>query len=217
MAYVPAADTCWMFLVRHAATPNNLATPPLVQGCASDPSLNEAGRAQANHTAAFLADQPISFAYASPLRRALETATIIGRPHELTPLPCPPLHEVDVGRWEGRSWSAIERAEPEAFRLFRQDPATYGYGGGENLEQVCRRALPAALDIMRRHLGSIVLVAGHNVVNRVLLASWMNLPLAKARGIEQDNCGVNVIRFRHGQAHVVTLNAAFHLPPPGAS
>ena len=77
--------------------------------------------------------------------------------------------------------------------------------------QVRERALPAALEILRRHLGSVVLVAGHNVVNRVLLATWMHVPLAKARGIEQDNCGVNVIRFRRDSAHVLTLNAAFHL------
>ena len=141
----------------------------------------------------------------------METAAIIGRPHGVTPLPCPALHEVDVGRWEGRSWPAIEQAEPEAFRLFQQDPATFAYAGGENLEQVWRPALPVALEILRRHLGSVLLVAGHNVVNRVLLASWMNVPLANARGIEQDNCGVNVIRFRDGRAQVLTLNAAFHL------
>lgn len=64
---------------------------------------------------------------------------------------------------------------------------------------------------MRRHVGSVVLVAGHNVVNRVLLASWMHIPLAKARSIEQDNCGLNVIRFRQDRVHVLTLNAAFHL------
>jgi broad specificity phosphatase PhoE len=141
----------------------------------------------------------------------METAALIGRPHGLTPLPCPSLQEVNVGHWEGQSWPAIARAEPEAYRLFQQDPAAHGYAGGENLEQVCRRALPAALEIMRRHVGSVVLVAGHNVVNRVLLASWMNIPLAKARSIEQDNCGLNVIRFRQDHVHVLTLNTAFHL------
>lgn len=211
MAYVPTADECLLILVRHAATPNNTAVPPLVQGCASDPPLHDAGRAQAARTAAYLTDQPIRYAYASPLRRAMETATIIGRPHHLTPLPCPALREVDVGQWEGRSWPDIASAEPEAYRLFQQDPAGHGYAGGENLEQVCQRALPAALEIMQRHRGSMVLVAGHNVVNRVLLATWMHIPLTKARGIEQDNCGVNLIRYRDGRAHVLTLNAAFHL------
>ncbi len=211
MSYVPTSDECLMLLVRHAATPNNTAVPPVVQGSASNPPLNDRGRVQASRTATFLADQPIAFAYASPLLRAMETATIIGQPHGLTPLLCPPLSEVDVGRWEGRTWPAIESADPEAFRLFQQDPATHGYAGGENLEQVRARALPAALEILRRHLGSVVLVAGHNVVNRVLLATWMHVPLTKARGIEQDNCGVNVIRFRRDSAHVLTLNAAFHL------
>ena len=34
MVYSPTAAECLMFLVRHAATPNNTAVPPLVQGCA---------------------------------------------------------------------------------------------------------------------------------------------------------------------------------------
>lgn len=211
MAYDPSPDACLLFLVRHAATPNNTAQPPLIQGRASDPPLSAEGRAQAACTACFLADQPLTFIYASPLLRAMETATLIGQPHGLQPLPCPPLHEVDVGHWEGRSWPEIERAEPDAYRQFQQDPATFGYAGGENLDQVRQRAMPAALEILQRHLGSVVLVAGHNVVNRVLLASWLHVPLAKARGIEQNNCGVNVIRYRDGRAHVLTLNAAFHL------
>ncbi len=48
-------------------------------------------------------------------------------------------------------------------------------------------------------------------MNRVLLASLLEMPLAKARGIDQDNCGVNVLRYRTGHAQVLTMNAAFHL------
>ena len=48
-----------------------------------DPSLTEAGIAEAKATAAWLADQPIEQVYASPLARARETAAIIAAPHEL--------------------------------------------------------------------------------------------------------------------------------------
>ena len=200
-----------MFLVRHAATLNNIARPPRIQGLGEDIGLSDEGRKQAQATAQFLAEQQITCAFCSPLARAVETASIIAEPHGLTPSPVPPLHEVDVGRWEGRSWVDIERDEPEAHHRFVTDPATHGYAGGENLTQVQQRVLPAVEKLLQEQVGQVILVVGHNVVNRVLLATLLHVPLAKARGVDQDNCGVNIIRYRDGQTKVLTVNAAFHL------
>ncbi len=211
MPYTASSDSCIMFLVRHAATLNNLARPPKIQGVGDDAALSDEGRAQAERTGRLLQDQPIVAAFSSPLLRAVETAGIIARPHSLIPTPIPALHEVDVGTWEGRSWVDIEREEPAAYLQFVTDPATHGYAGGENLREVLQRVMPAVEQLMRDHVGQVILVVGHNVVNRVLLAHLLHVPLAKARGIEQDNGGVNIMRYRHGQLKVLTTNAAFHL------
>ena len=94
------------------------------------------------------------------------------------------------------------------------DPATHGYAGGENLTQVQQRVLPAVMQLLHAQVGKVILVVGHNVVNRVLLATLLEVPLAKARGIDQDNCGVNIIRYRRQQLKVLTTNAAFHCASP---
>ena len=211
MAYAANDNTCLMLLVRHAATLNNIARPPKIQGIGDDIGLSDEGRAQAEKTARFLADQAISHAFSSPLIRAVETATIIGASHGLVPAPIHELREVDVGRWEGGSWVDIEREEPDAYRRFVTDPATHGYAGGENLTQVQQRVMPAVEKLLKHHLGKVILVVGHNVGNRVLLASLLHVPLAKARGIDQDNCGVNVVRYRDGELKVLSSNVAFHL------
>ncbi|MFO7901341.1 MAG: histidine phosphatase family protein [Planctomycetota bacterium] len=211
MAYTASENTCIAFLVRHAATMNNLARPPRIQGRGNNIGLSPEGQLQAETTARFLSNHPITKAFSSPLQRAMETASIIARPHGLDPVPVDRLHEVDVGRWEGCSWDQIERDEPEAYRRFMVNPAEHGYAGGENLTQVQTRVLPLVRELFQNHLGSVVLVVGHNVVNRVLLASLLHVPIARARGIDQDNCGVNVIRYRDGQTKVLTTNAAFHL------
>ena len=112
MPYTATADSCIMFLVRHAATLNNLARPPKIQGLGAEIALSDEGRLQAERTARFLSDQPITAAFCSPLLRAVETAQMIAAPHGLTPVPVDPLHEVDVGNWEGRSWVDIERRNP---------------------------------------------------------------------------------------------------------
>jgi len=211
MPLSPAPDQCLMFLVRHAATNNNVARPPRIQGRGQDEGLSPEGRHQAGRTAQFLADQPINAAFTSPLARAAETARIIAEPHGLIPQPIAALVEVDVGRWEGRSWDEIERTEPEAYRQFVADPASHGYAGGENLNQVRTRVVPALRNLMQSMTGSLILVVGHNVVNRVLLADLLHVPLARARTIDQDNCGVNIVRCSAGQLKALTVNATFHL------
>lgn len=211
MTYSVPPSACLIFLVRHAATHNNLAHPPRIQGCGEDPALTDTGRAQASCAAQLLAHQPLAVVYTSPLRRARETAAIIAQPHGLTPTPLAALREAHVGDWEGRTWVEIERDDPEGYARFHRDPAQFGYAGGENFLQVQQRTLPALHALAQRHLDQMVLVVGHNIVHRVLLATWLGVPLARAREIEQDNGGVNVIRYSQDQFKVLTVNAAFHL------
>lgn len=211
MPFIAETNTCLVFLVRHGATLNNLADPPKIQGHGSDLGLSDQGRHQAEQAAVLLSTQKIAAAYSSPLCRAYETATIISRAQQLEPTHIAALREVDVGQWEGLSWRDIQRDAPEAHRQFLTDPATFGYAGGENLTELLARVRPAFEQLMQAHLGQSILVVGHNVVNRVLLATYLEVPLARAREIHQDNCGVNVLRYRDRQVKVLTSNAAFHL------
>lgn len=194
----PLADECLMYLVRHGATASNVAKPPKVQGRGSDLPLSEAGRAQAAACAAFFAGATLAAVASSPLARAYQTAEAIARPHELAVEPVPALLEVDVGRWEGLTWTEAEERDPQAKRLFVDDPGVHPYAGGENFQEVRERALPALLALAERALGGSVVVASHNVVNRCLIASAMQLPLKFSRRIPQHNGGVSVLRWRAG-------------------
>ncbi len=207
----PAADACLLYLVRHGATDNNLADPPLLQGQAVDAGLSAEGLRQAARTAELLSRLALTAVYSSPLRRAQETARAIAQPHGLTVSTVIDLTEADVGQWERRSWVEIAQSEPAEYRRFMEDPATYGYRGGENLTQVHHRVQPVLERLLADNLGGQIAVVGHNVVNRVFLSQVIGLPLSQARSVNQDNCGVTVARYRHGAVKLLTLNAAFHL------
>jgi broad specificity phosphatase PhoE len=207
----PAPDTCWLYLLRHAATANNQARPPRLQGRRTDPNLSPEGHQQARRTGQALADQPLSAVYSSPLLRARQTAEAIAAPHGLSVEVVQDLIEVDVGQWEGRSWDEIEKTDPEAYRLFTTDAAVHPYLGGENLGTVQARVIPALRQLMDDNLGRLVLAVGHNCVNRVYLARLLGMPLANYRSVPQDNCGLNLLRYRHARVKLVTLNAVDHL------
>ena len=207
----PAPDTCWLYLVRHGETPNNHARPPRLQGRRTDPPLSEEGLRQARRTGQLLADVRLDAVYSSPLLRARQTAEAIARPHELPVVVVDELTEVDVGDWEGRAWEEIERTDPEVYRAFMTDAGVNPYLGGETVETVRARAVPAFERLLADHAGGIIAVSAHNVVNRAYLAHLMSIPVARYRTIPQDNCGVNVLRARRGDVKVITINGVFHL------
>lgn len=209
-----AENTCWLYLIRHGATANNQARPPRLQGRRTDPPLSEDGRRQARQTGQMLARCGLGTVFSSPLLRARQTADAVATACRLQVEVIEDLIEVDVGLWEGRPWDEIERADSDAYRAFMADPAANPYLGGESLQSVQDRVVPALDRLARSQMGRIVAVVAHNVVNRAYLAHVMNMPLSDYRAIPQSNCGVNLIRYRSDRIKLVTVNAAIHLDTP---
>jgi len=201
-----------LYLVRHGATDENLARPYRLQGQRVDPPLNELGREQAARAAAVLRQRPIRHAFASPLRRAIQTAELIAAEHGIEVRTLAEITECDVGRWEGLTWDEARRRDPEAFGRFMADPAAYPYAGGESFQQVRDRAVPKLMQIMAEYSDGDLLVVTHNIVCRVFLASLLGLPLRNARALRLDNGGISVVAVPEGSPPLVqTINSAFHL------
>lgn len=207
----PAPDACHLYLIRHGATANNTARPPRIQGGGIDTELSDEGIKQARRAAGALAEVELAAVYCSPMRRARQTAEIVAASRGLTVTDVPALREVNVGRWEGKTWPEIAAEEPEPHRLFLDDPAAHGYAGGENLTKLLTRVEPALDQILRQHTGQSVAVVAHNVVNRVYLATLLGVPLSLARTLRQDNCGLNLVRLRGDRRDVMMLNSLLHL------
>src|SRR3712207_3072744 len=102
-----------ILLVRHGLTDDNVE-PVRIQG-RRDVPLNAAGRAQATDLARRLVPESPASLHTSPLRRAHETATVIGAALGLEPRVDERLAESDRGDWEGRTWEEVAREQPEAF------------------------------------------------------------------------------------------------------
>jgi probable phosphoglycerate mutase len=111
----------------------------------ADPPLNDAGRAQAQELAGSLGGEGLEAIYSSDLRRAYETAEIVGAALGLPVTSDPDLREIDVG-----SWSGLTRAQLEG-RIW----------DGETREAHAERVLRAARRIARLHPDGRVLIVTH--------------------------------------------------------
>ncbi len=208
----PAPDMCLLYLIRHAATDNNRGSATAAARLANrSGALSVEGLEQARQTGRLMADCRLSVVYSSPLARARQTAELVAEPHRLELQSVEALTEVDVGQWEGLSWEEVEQTSPEACRAFSENPCVNPYLGGECLEQVRDRVVPAMKELLCRHTGETLAIVAHNMVNRVFLLELLGMPLNSYRTIPQSNCGVNIIRTRNGQTKLLTLNSVLHL------
>ncbi|QGJ69592.1 Alpha-ribazole phosphatase [Planctomycetales bacterium 10988] len=207
----PNDQTCYLILVRHGATDNNLANPPVLQGGKMNPPLSKEGERQAKCLHKLLESEKIAAFYSSPQHRARQTAAIAaGCSIEEIPT-FDALVECDLGDWEGRSWLEIQETEPEAYRQFMDDPGIYPYAGGESFGDVQKRAAPVIRELVSKHLGETIVIVAHNIVNRAMHAEAMDFPLKYVRRIHLDNCGFSLFRFRDETFRQITINSTMHL------
>ena len=129
----------------------------------------------------------------SDLRRAWQTAEILGRALGLAPRRDPRLRELDVGRWAGLTRSEIAALDPELLRRFEAEDPAVRAGGGESRAEIRARVRAAFRSLAHEHPGARLIVVTHLGVVRALrpgaeLANAEILSLARRRAARS---GVN--------------------------
>ena len=141
-----------------------------------DPVLSDKGRMQAQALAASIGEGLA--VYASPLRRAAETAAFLGQP--VTSIE--EFREISYGPWEGLRWAEIEERFPQEARRKIDDWFGYTVEGAETWPHFRARVQFG----LRRVQPSSVVVA-HLGVNSVLRELITGQP---AMNFIQDYCEI---------------------------
>lgn len=185
-------------LVRHGQTDWN--HDGRIQG-RSDIPLNDTGREQARETGRALAAAGRRFdgVYASPLARAMETASIIA--HELRmsdPEPVPGLEERSYGLAEGLTG-------PEIRERFGDDRAQIPEW--EDDASLIARVLAALSGLAAHHVGERILVVAHGGVIGAL-TRHLTGGERPARGEPIRNGSVHDFEVVDGELRLVAFNLA---------
>jgi broad specificity phosphatase PhoE len=160
-----------VYLARHGESDWNAANR--FQGH-SDRPLTELGRRQAAELASELAaSASLSAIYASPLRRALDTALAVAARTGLEPVPVEDLREVDVGGWAGLSRAEVEARFLDGFRSWLDGGE--GWTDGESYAEMSVRVLAALLRTAAAHGGEEILVVSHGGPIRAIQAAAVGM------------------------------------------
>lgn len=121
-----------------------------------DAPLAEAGREQARRLAEQLRAEGIAAIWTSHLRRARETAEIVGAALGLEPRVDQRFAESRRGSWEGRLVADIKREQPEAWRAWKHADGSFRFPGGESLEEQRLRVVEALVEVASGALPALV-------------------------------------------------------------
>lgn len=164
-----------LFLVRHAETAHNVRK--VLRGKASaDDVISERGEAQAAACGAALAALGLTDprVYASPYRRAGQTAQAIAGALGVGVSVLGGVQEMDTGNWNGRPYSALEVGAEE---IVHPD-GSFGFEGGESARIVQERFSAALAQAVAA--GGTPVIVSHGLALQVMLADLLGVPFAEA-------------------------------------
>jgi len=197
-----------MIFVRHGETIWN--KEGRVQGV-SDIELSSVGRKQAHSLAINLKDYAISAIHASPLKRAYQTADIIGQYLKLNIETHRELMEMDQGDFEGFTFQDLMSRESDFLKTWRTDPVSVKMPNGESLIELQQRAWRALEKIIDR--AENALIVSHNFTIAALLCRLRNVSLAGFRRACVDPASKTVVKLADGGNNVIIelFNDVSHL------
>ena len=200
-----------LLLVRHGQTDSNLQGR--WQGWDGVP-LNQQGEWEAALTARRLAqtEEAIAALYASPLRRAWQTAERIGEALNLRPVPHDGLKEMNFGRISGITLEEFQERYSDLHRRWTDKmDLSFAFPGGEQRAQFFQRVGEAIEGIVERHPDQKVMVVAHGGALRACLVHYLPDEFSQWWTYELGNCSLTRLEVRDGRAKLLVLDDRTHL------
>ncbi|MBL3530797.1 histidine phosphatase family protein [Companilactobacillus zhachilii] len=181
-----------LYIVRHGETDTNYTGK--INGSATDLNLNETGKKQVKYLKEHLNIDDYDEVYASPLKRAQETADILNEgKHEIKT--DSRLREINYGAWDGLLADDVQAKYPQCFDENNYLSANYSdfSEGAETYKSVLER-LQSFIDDMSKKGDEKILVVCHGFVTRSFVQLVTEAPNIEDI-LEPINAGVTKIKI----------------------
>lgn len=191
-------------ILRHGTT--ELNKQGMIQGSSVNPDLSKEGREYAEKTAKNFDPSQFNAVYASPLKRAQETARIFAG--DKTPIQTDKrIEELNYGSWDGKSSAEYRAKYPDAFNkkgLINDN--IYKYASDVEKREDFRKRIAAFFnDLYQKHADDTVLVVCHGVVSRMICAHFLTNGDIKYFD-QMQNCGLAELDINKDYGTLVYYN-----------
>jgi probable phosphomutase (TIGR03848 family) len=192
-----------ILLVRHGQTNS---TGKVLPGRAAGLHLADAGRRQAEHAAARIAEiDGIDAVYTSPLERCRETAAPIGKATGRRPRIERGLLECDFGDWTGASLRRLMRKRE--WRTIQRAPSTFRFPGGESFPEMQFRIVTTLERLRDEHRGCTIVCVSHADPIKAAVAHALGTHLDLFQRIVVSTGAISIVTWFDGAPAVLAVNS----------
>lgn len=184
-----------VFFVRHGENPANISKE--FSSNILDQSLTDKGVLQAEQTAAHFGSMNIQAIYSSPLRRAVETATLIAAPHGLETVILEAFREIDIGSLEGRPATAVDWGlHQQIVGNWLDGDAGSRFPGGEDYHELWARIQGGLEEVTAGRRDEKLIVVGHGGnLTYTLKDLCPGIDVEWLRKTRWDNCAITEVEL----------------------
>lgn len=161
-----------LYLVRHGETVLN--EKGVYYGW-TDCGLSDHGLEQSQSLAETLKDVSFDLVVSSPLKRAKDTAILVGGIDPGKIKFDHRLKELNFGDWEGRHYQEIQETSSEEWKLWLADWKNASPPGGESFSDLYRRVCDCIKSLLEDYKGKIILVVAHHGCLRIILSVLLGM------------------------------------------
>jgi len=176
-------------------------------------TLTALGRAEARAVAERIAAawRPTCI-FTSPMERSVKTAEAIAAACGIATVEtCDDLNDIDYGAWQFKTFTDARAEDQALFDAWFDTPHLVRFPGGEALQDLAARTANVLRLLLARDAGDVVVIVGHDSVNRALLLQLLDLPLSAYWRLVQSPCCVNEIDITDGKVCIQRINETHHL------
>lgn len=197
-----------LYLVRHGESEWNILNK--VQG-QSNVSLTNKGKQQAMKIGKRLKHENINLIFSSDLKRAIQTANIIGEFTNLEVISLEELREIRFGVWEGLTTKEIMEKYINEHTIWMTEPHNLSLPEAERLIELQERLLKAVNDLVRKDKNKNILIVSHGASIKTLILGILGIDLSFYNKLTIGNASLSIIEYRDYSPVLKVLNDTCHL------
>jgi len=171
------------------------------------PSINKAGRLQAERLGGWIKGEDIAAVFVSPSMRTIETALPIVKTLNLEYKILDDLKERGFGIWEGLTFKEIGELYGDGLEKWKRDPINYTPEDGESIIDLQKRVTNVVQYAVQEHKGNKVVMVTHMGPIRVAIAMALQIPLTNYRHVQIHPGSSTRIDYGITAANLIYLSA----------
>lgn len=179
-----------------------------------DLDLTPEGYQMAEDFANAYQDLPWQAIFASPLTRAIATATPLAKKLGMGIQQRDGLKEIAYGNWEGKTPEQVNLEYHDEYVEWLADPGWNSPTGGEKGIDIARRSSEVLEEIEQNYPSGNVLVVSHKATIRIMLCSLLGIDVGRYRDrISMPVASVTIVKFTDRGPLLNILGDRSHLNP----